>query len=388
MKLLTISAIVVLSSFLTTSHAQKVIPFDEKQWVFEGQAHLLEGFQGYNSLYLQGGKAILKDSKFLNGVIEFDIWLFKRTSFSGLVFRRTDARNYEELYMRSQQSGMADAFQYTPVFNADAGWQLYHDQHDGLNDGFVSWKPRGELNGYNTTATFPFDRWLHVKMMIKGTQAELYLDNKEEPIAFIKELKMGEHAGGICVESNVGAVYFANFSYTSTDNPPMKNNASAIKWTALPGTITSWQVSNAFKENDIVNKNQLDAKSLEFFLWQKLPIEKGDFVNLSRLSTTTDSANTVFAKLVLNSDKDQIKRIDVGYSDRLKAWCNGKAMYSGNNGFRSQDFRHLGTMGYFDALYLPLKKGDNTIVFAVSETFGGWGLMGKLENMEGVQMKE
>ena len=30
-------------------------------------------------------------------------------------------------------------------------------------------------------------------------------------------------------------------------------------------------------------------------------------------------------------------------------------------------------------LYLPLKKGRNELVLAVSEVFGGWGLMGRLE---------
>ena len=37
-------------------------------------------------------------------------------------------------------------------------------------------------------------------------------------------------------------------------------------------------------------------------------------------------------------------------------------------------------MGYFDTIYLDLKKGKNEIIFAVSENMGGWGLKAKLIN--------
>jgi len=99
-------------------------------------------------------------------------------------------------------------------------------------------------------------------------------------------------------------------------------------------------------------------------------------------------SNTIFAKITITSDKDQFKKLDLGFSDRVKAFCNGQAVYSGNNSFRTRDYRYLGTIGYFESLYLPLKKGENTIMLAVSETFGGWAVMAKWENMDGIQVKE
>jgi hypothetical protein len=45
-------------------------------------------------------------------------------------------------------------------------------------------------------------------------------------------------------------------------------------------------------------------------------------------------------------------------------------------------FRQPGFLGLLDlesdAVYLPLKKGDNELVLAVTEFFGGWGFMCKL----------
>jgi len=148
-----------------------------------------------------------------------------------------------------------------------------------------------------------------------------------------------------------------------------------------------WQVSNSFKEDVLKDKNMLDASLVNKLSWKKLSIENGGFANLARLSPVTDS-NTVIAKITIASDKDQVKKLDIGYSDRVKAFCNGQAIYSGNNSFRTRDYRYLGTIGYFDTIYLPLKKGENIIMLAVSETFGGWGVMGKWENMEGIQVKE
>jgi hypothetical protein len=386
MKLLTLSLIVILSSILTTTYGQEPIPFNDKRWVIKAQGQVLEGYKGKNSLYLQGGMAYLKDANFLNGIIEFDIYLSYQVSFSGLIFRMTDSINYEELYLRAQQSGYPDAYQYTPVFNNDAAWQLYHDQYDGVNDGLISWKPIGKTMGYNGVLNFPFDRWLHVKLLVKGKQAELYLDNKEEPVAFIRELLMGGGSGHVGVQSFLGAAHYANFMYTATDDVEFKTKDDGYKITTPPGTINSWQVSNPFKENLVGTMNELDAKWLGQLKWKTLGIEATGLANLSRLSPIIDSANTVIAKFTVVSDKDQVKKLDIGYSDRVKVYWNGTALYSGNASFRTRDFRYLGTFGYYDAVYLPLKKGENTIVFSVSETFGGWGVMAKWENMDNIKI--
>jgi len=143
MKLLQIFAILALSSILTDAYGQQPVPFTDKRWVVQSQGQMLEAYKGKNSIYLQNGIAYLKDASFLDGTIEFDICLSYQVSFSGLVFRLIDPANYEELYLRAHQSDYPDAFQYTPSFNGDPGWQLYHDQWDGVNDGLISWKQKG-----------------------------------------------------------------------------------------------------------------------------------------------------------------------------------------------------------------------------------------------------
>jgi hypothetical protein len=376
MKVIRLSAIVLLSSFLTAGYAQQVIRFSDKRWKIEATGSLVEYYKGYESIYLKLGRATLPEVKFLNGIIEFDLYLTEQASFSGFFFRQQDRLNYEEIYFRPHQSGRPDAFQYTPVFNGISGWQLYHDQYDALNDGFIHWKPQGTLRGFNSPIDFPFDRWVHVKLLVKDNKAELYYNNMNSPVAFIHELLQEQKAGAIGISSSVSAMRFANFSFTATDNIVF-NTYENIAITAAPGTITEWQVSNVFKEDLIKNMNTINAEWANKLRWKNLPVEATGLANLSRLSVVSDSANTVFARVTINVDKDQIKKLDIGYSDRVKIYCNGTALYSGNASFRTRDYRYLGTIGYFDAVYLPLKKGENTIMIAVSETFGGWGIMGK-----------
>jgi len=91
MKLQTLSAIVFLSSILTTGKSQSIIPFSDKRWKIEAQGQMVEFYKGYECLYLKAGRATLPDVQFLNGIIEFDICLTEQVSFSGFFFRQRAA---------------------------------------------------------------------------------------------------------------------------------------------------------------------------------------------------------------------------------------------------------------------------------------------------------
>ena len=41
-------------------------------------------------------------------------------------------------------------------------------------------------------------------------------------------------------------------------------------------------------------------------------------------------------------------------------------------------------IGLFDSVVLPLRAGENEILIAVTEAFGGWGVMAEFENLEGI----
>ena len=91
----------------------------------------------------------------------------------------------------------------------------------------------------------------------------------------------------------------------------------------------------------------------------------------------------VYARTSITSDRNQVKKLYIGYSDDVSVFLNGQILYRGRS---AQGFRDPGFLGIVnpenDAVYLPLKKGNNELVLAVSELGGGWAFICRLVDME------
>ncbi|MFC2156548.1 hypothetical protein ACFLT9_01795 [Acidobacteriota bacterium] len=347
----------------------QTIPFDSERWEINANVKKVQEFKGKNCLVLKGGVAVVKDSDFLNGIIEYDVLTTGTRGFMGAVWRLQDLRNYEEFYIRPHQSGNVDANQYTPVFNGMAGWQLYHGQ------------------GYGAAVKYKFNEWIHFKIVISGKSAEVYMDDMDKPLLFIPELKHDLKSGKVGIEANdFSPAYFANFSFKNLDNPPLKKQPKSQK-AAPQGTVRSWRVSNPFSEKTLKGKYKLSSEDKKNLTWKVLETESSGTANLAKIALWEQGKDTVFCRVTIVSDADQIKKISFGYSDRIKVYLNDNMLYGGTNLYRSRDYRYLGTIGYFDDLFLPLKKGENTLWMAVSESFGGWGIKAQLEDTKGISIK-
>ena len=157
---------------------------------------------------------------------------------------------------------------------------------------------------------------------------------------------------------------------------------------ALEGAIQNWEISDMFEEELLDDPNQVQ-KVIDGRTWQGgLGLDEGVAANISKIQLLYNGkpGNTCMAKVEINSNKDQVKLLEFGYSDRVVAILNGKAIYKGNNKWRSRDYRYLGTIGLFDGVYLDLKKGKNTLIMAVSEDFGGWLVTAKFKDDKGLKL--
>jgi hypothetical protein len=366
-----------------TVNAQ-IVPFDSDRWTIESESHVIVGYEGVeNALFLNNGVATLKDVQFVNGTIEFDIYLAERRGFPGVMFRMQDRKNYEEFYLRPHLSGMPDAMQYTPVDDGNSSWQLFHDQAELVQDGRVSFSMKGG-HGYNTVYNYPYDRWLHVKLVIAGTRAEIYFDRSDEPALQIRELKRPVNGGGLGIKTGVSPFYFANFSY-SVDNQSELQPAPTMQSTQEHSNVPEWQVGGLLMEKELLDVFELTPDMLDGLSWSTSKSDASGLVNLSAMHTRPDRThNTTFAKITIAAESEMLRALNIGYSDRVRIYCNGRMLYSGSNTYLSRDYRYLGTIGYFDTVVLPLKKGRNEIIFAVSETFGGWGVQARMPDASGI----
>ena len=340
------------------------VPFADEGWRIEAAEHEVVDHLGEQALRLKGGAAVLPDLDIANAMIEFDIAVTEERGFAGLVFRLQDDANFEHFYVRPHQSGNPDANQYTPVINGVSAWQLYHGP------------------GYSTPVEYRFNDWIHIKVIYAGSQARVYIDS-DEPVLYVEDLKRDTHGGGIGVHSaNFSAVHFANFEYTQLANaygfPP--RSSAAVE--APAGLIKNWQVSNVFDGSILDGVARLGQSQTADLSWVEVAAEAGGITNLAEAGALGEGRNTVFARIVVEAESPGKKRLAFGYSDAAAVYVNGALVYQGDNTYMSRDYRYLGTIGLFDSVVVPLQAGENEVWVAVSEAFGGWGIMGTLTELK------
>ena len=363
MKTLTLLASLGLVSPLL---ADDYVAFNDDNWEIQAKSFVLEHYRGKDAIYLQQGAATLKDVEFLNGTIEYDVFLTKRQSFPGVGFRQFDEQNEETFFLRPHLSGKPDANQVASVINSMVGWQLYFGER------------------YSFAYEYNYEDWTHVKLVITDDKAQVFLDHAEKPNLSWK-MKHTPQAGKVSISVSFAPMHFANFTIDPDATELVDFQLQEIEM--IEGVIPKWSISDKFVEAELANLGALD-NLIENRSWEGTA--EIDETNAANIAWSTvrypGEENTVFAKVTIESDSDQTKLLDFGYSDRVVAILNGKPIYGGTNKWRTRDYRYLGTVGFFDAIYLDLKKGENTLLMAVSEDFGGWAVTGKFADYSGIRV--
>jgi hypothetical protein len=353
-------------------------PFDSAAWTIKAAESRVETYQGRTALMLRDGAAWLKGSNFQNGTIEFDIAFSDVGGFPGIAFRAATHDDYELFYLRENLSGQPHATQYTPVLHGLYAWQIY----------------AGPL--WEATARWTFDRWMHVKLVVSGTRAELYVDG-DSAVQIIPRMRGPQGAGEVGFIVAPGAARFANLVVRPERAPPISTLTSAASVTpaanatsavrdSTPATIVrSWRVSAPFAES--LNNGVADLAVPRSVTWTTLDTEERGIANLARLAGNGSGRNTVIATITITSDRARTVPVRFGFSDRARVYLNGRLLYAGNDGFGTHDPDFLGIVGLFDELALPLKSGPNDLCFVVSETFGGWAITADLPDRDGIAVR-
>ena len=358
-------------------HAQSISP-DSSRWQLEGQAKVTE-YQNHKSLFLDGGAAILKDLQMRDGVIDVDVATPANRGFFGIQFRISDDdANGEWVYLRQHKSGLPDAIQYTPVLNTGLNWQIYNGP------------------GFTAAVDIPKDVWFHLRVEVAGAQAKLYVTDMNKPALVMNDLKSGVQQGRIGLYVLTGATYFSNFEVHETPALTWERHNPAMP----PDTLTKWSISPAYDALARNLERPLAKAEINTIQWQDVEAEPPGFVVLYRyreaphlrVSFANDFSKrlepqpgmkVVYAKTTIESDRDQVKRLSIGYSDDVSVFLNGRILYRGRS---AQYFRDPGFLGIMnpenDAVYLPLTKGHNELVLAVSEIGGGWGFICRLTDFK------
>ena len=354
------------------------IPPDSPRWELQGEAKAAE-YQGRKCLALDGGAAIVKDFEMRDGVVDVDVATPASRGFFGIQFRiANDGASAEWIYLRQHKSGLPDALQYTPVLNTGLNWQIYNGP------------------GFTGAVEIPKDVWFHLRLEVAGAQAKLWVKDMDKPALVMTDLKSGVPKGQVALAVLTGATYFSNFEVRTTPDAPWERRPPPMP----PGTITRWKLSPSYDALERNLERPPPPSELDAIPWQDVEAEPPGFVvvyryreaphprvtfqgDFSKRLEPQPGMKVVYARTRIDSDREQMKKLSIGYSDDVSVFCNGRILYRGRS---AQGFRDPGFLGIVnpenDAVYLPLRKGSNDLVLALSELGGGWGFICRLEDVE------
>jgi hypothetical protein len=368
-------AVVLAAGLFRSAGAQTTIPLTPDRWTAT-DALRFENYLGRPSLFIDRGIALARGVELRDGTIELDMATPKGGNFMGAVFHASSADNSEVVFFRPGSSGTPDAMQYAPALNGvGAAWQIYHG------------------DGANAAPELAFGPWLHVKIDIAGSVAKVYLNADREPALEVPRLAGVAGASlGVWTGAYGRGAYYSNIRYTP------RAPAAPAPVPALPrGTITDWELSDAF---DATAFKQGTPPNLAGMTWEKVHVEAPGFVlvNRYRRSPATSiprdpatgvpladrimggpvaGAKVVLARTMIQSDRDQIRRMLIGYTNGIEVYANGQPLFFGMNPIVQPGLGSMNMIG--DGVYVPLKRGSNEVVFAVTDFTAGWGFWARLD---------
>ena len=375
---LAFSAGLVLAAAPILGQQTLAVPADSPRWELEGQAKPTE-YLGRNCVMLNGGAATIKDFELRDGVIDVDVATPAKRGFFGIQFRvAADGGNGEWVYLRQHKSGLPDAMQYTPVLHTGLNWQIYNGE------------------GFTGAVDIPRQEWFHVRLEVVGAQAKLYVKEMEKPALVMNDLKSGIQKGQVALADLIGETYFANFEVRTTPDAAWERHLPPMP----AGTLTKWKISPVYDALERKLERALPASESAAMKWQDVEAEPPGFVvlyryleaphpmvtfqgNFSKRLEPQPGMKMIYARTNIESDREQVQKLEIGYSDDVSVFLNGKILYRGRS---AQGFRDPGFLGIMnpenDAVYLPLKKGSNDLVLALSELGGGWGFICRIVDFE------
>jgi hypothetical protein len=294
-----------------------------------------------------------------------------------VVFRAAAPRFSNVLFLRPGASGTEEAVQYGPAFNSvGVAWQVYHG------------------DGANAVVEVARNRWVHIRVELEGSMARLYVDTATVPTLVVPRVAGSGGAGlGVWAGAFGRGAYFSNIRYTAA---PASSGATSAP-THPAGTMLGWEISNPIEAADFTPGALPDLGRLT---WQPIEAEPEGFILINRYreapvgGVPTDSSGAVlidsvmtgkmagsrivYARTTIGATHDEIRRMQYAYGNGVVIYLNGRPLVFAMNpgGLRN----NLGVMARVgDAVYLPLKKGKNQLVFAVIECTGGWAYSARLD---------
>jgi hypothetical protein len=349
-----------------------ILPLNPENWDFQaGKVTFLE-YKGVKAIKLdeKSGPMYFKDLIFKNGTIEFDVEVNQAYPFPTIYFRKNN-ENTEHVYLRTgvvNQKNAIDAVQYASIVKSVNMWDLQHE--------------------YQSAANMKIGDWNHIKLVVSGKQLRVFVNNPIEPNLEIPCMEGITDEGQIGIETGFpGQAIFANIIVKPNETEGLSPQAGADITKHDTRYIRNWLVS---KPDSLPNGKELNTSMLpKNITWENITAERRGLVNLSKKYGNNPKRNYVWLRAKIKSETDQSQLFKLGFSDDVWVFVNQKPVYLDKNDYMKGMLKSPNGRISLDncAFQIHLQKGENELLIGLANDFYGWGIMARLENIEGIELE-
>ena len=161
--------------------------------------------------------AVVPGTDFEDGTLEVDVSGAPRPGtgpsskgFVGVAFRVKDGENFELLYIRPVNGRVQDqamrnhSTQY--VSAPGFGWKKLREEHPWVYESYADLEP---------------GKWTHLKIVVAGEKAKLYVNGARQPTLIVNDLKRGKSRGSVALWGHCTTdAYFANLKVSPANRGP------------------------------------------------------------------------------------------------------------------------------------------------------------------------
>lgn len=341
-----------------------IIPAKAESWDAKEKKAKFTDHKGIPSIEVNGDLLVAKEPDFTNGTIEFDIDNPK--GFVGIYFRWKDNTESEFFYLRevATPSASVDAIQYTPIIKSVNMWDMYYD--------------------YQTGADFKKDGWTHIKLVVSGMQMLVYVNDLSKAALQIPRLEGNTKNGAIAFQGNC---FISNVVVKPYEVEGLNPNEGFDPAYNDIRYIRNWQLS---EPASLPVGQELTNSALPDILtkWQPVAAERRGLINVTRVYGLSKERRCVWLRAKIISTKSRKVKVSFGFSDEVWVFANDRTVFVDKNLYgqgmrKTPDGRISIQNAEFD---IQLKEGENELVVGLANDFYGWGIMARLEDLDGITL--
>jgi hypothetical protein len=347
-----------------------IIPLNAEKWDFKPQTVEFLEFKSRLAMKLltSSDPVILKDFNFTNGTIEYDMEPFDSFATS-IYFRWKDSKESECFYFRTRQAGnpqAIEAIQYTSFLDGVNLWNLFFQ--------------------FQAKADFKKGSWNHVKLVISGKQMRAYVNDTFHTALEVPMLEGNVTSGTLAFD---GQVIISNLKVTHDSVEGLAPEAGVDPVANDLHYLRKWQVSEPVTTAPNIDFDYRyipDAQTK----WEDISAERRGLINLTRKFGKTEGRRIVWLKTNIRSDKAQNKKLNLGFCNEVWVIINNSPLYIDKNLYNTPMMKEPGGRCSIEntSFKVPLKDGDNELMIGVANFFYGWGIVARLDNLDGITLEQ